>query len=58
MFSWRPIGACVVTHEEFDPNIRKRVKLPNICREFGIETVNTFDMLRAFEARFDWARPQ
>jgi len=48
-------GATVVTHETFDPNVRKRVPLPNVCRKFAAPYVNTFDMLRALEVRFGWA---
>lgn len=48
----RTIGAKVVTHEVFDPNITKRVKLPNVCQNLGVETVNTFDLLRKLEAVF------
>ncbi|MFT5836951.1 MAG: hypothetical protein ACI9ZV_000452 [Candidatus Azotimanducaceae bacterium] len=49
-------GAKVVTHEEFDANIKKRVKLPNICRELGVETIDTFALLRDLEAKFVWLR--
>lgn len=37
----------VVTHEEYRPDVKKRVPIPNICRQFGVVYVNTFDMLRA-----------
>lgn len=39
-------GLIVVTHEQFDPNIKRKVKIPNVCVEFDIEYVNTFEMLR------------
>ena len=48
-------GATVVTHEVFKANAQRRVPIPNICREFGVAYVNTFDMLRALEVRFGWA---
>ena len=50
-------GAVLITHESFEPNARKRVKLPNVCREFGIVYRNTFDMLRELGIRFDWGDP-
>lgn len=48
-------GATVVTHETFRPDAKKRVPLPNVCREFDVPFVNTFDMLRKLEVRFGWA---
>ena len=45
-------GAKVVTHEVFDPKIKKRVKLPNVCHELGVDTVDTFALLRELEAVF------
>ncbi|MCL1476650.1 DUF4411 family protein [Marinobacter sp. M3C] len=46
------IGAAVVTHESaVAPNARK-VKVPNICRQFGVPCVNTFQFLRELNARF------
>ena len=46
-------GAVVVTNEVFDPNTRRRVPLPDLCKRFNIECVNTIDMLRALGVRFD-----
>lgn len=37
----------LVTQEVFDPNIRRRVPIPNVCRRFSVLYVNTFDMNRA-----------
>ena len=48
--------ATVVTHEKYDPNIKKKVKLPNICRQFDVLTMDTFEMLRYLGARFDLSR--
>jgi hypothetical protein len=47
------IGATVVTHEVFNPNTKKKVPIPNICREFGVPYLNTFDLLREQLARFE-----
>ena len=46
----------VVTQEVFNADVRKRVPLPNVCREFGVDYRDTFEMLRELEARFDWRR--
>lgn len=37
----------VVTQETFDPNVKRRIKIPNACRAFNIEHVDVFQMLRA-----------
>jgi len=48
----RVIGAAVVTHESvLAPNTRK-VKVPNICHQFDVPCVNTFQFLRELNARF------
>lgn len=48
-------GLTLVTHEAFDPNARKRVPIPNVCRQFGVPTEDTFAMLRRLEVQFGWA---
>jgi hypothetical protein len=44
-------GCVVVTHEQFDPNIKRKVKIPNACRAFDIACVDTFQMMRALGIR-------
>lgn len=46
----------VVTHEVFDSATRKRVKIPNLCNEFSVEYVNTFEMLKSLDVSFNWNR--
>lgn len=53
----RVYGMTLVTQESYNPNIRKRVPLPNVCRTFGVATANTFKMLRDLGAAFDWMPP-
>jgi hypothetical protein len=36
----------VVTQEVYNREIKTKVPVPNACRQFGVEYVNTFDMLR------------
>lgn len=36
----------VVTHEVFNPNSKKRVLIPNVCKEIKIEYIDTFAMLK------------
>jgi hypothetical protein len=47
-------GCIVVTHEEYAADIKRKVKLPNVCRQFGVEYLDTFTMLRRLQARFSW----
>lgn len=36
----------VVTQEVLDPNVKNRVKIPNVCEVFGVQYLDTFKMLR------------
>jgi hypothetical protein len=49
-------GHTLVTHEEFAATAKKRVPLPNVCKQFRIEYQDTFVMLRELEARFLWEK--
>ena len=44
----------VVTQEVLAPDARKRVPIPNVCQAFGVDYVDTFEMLRDLEAQFNW----
>ena len=44
-------GATLVTHEHPAPGSLNHVKLPDVCEEFGITYVDTFDMLRRLGIR-------
>ena len=48
----KAIGATVVTHEIFDAQSRKKVKIPNVCRAFTVPCINIFDLLRQTGATF------
>ena len=50
-------GFVVVTLEEFDPVIRKKVPLPNVCRAFDVKTITPFEMLRRLSVQLDWQPP-
>jgi len=45
-------GHIVVTHEVFDPDIRRKVPIPNVCNAFGVKYHDTFEMLRKLGVRF------
>lgn len=38
-------GAAVVTHEALAPEDSKRVKIPNVCKQFDVKYCDTFDLL-------------
>lgn len=43
----------VVTHESlYDRNIKKKIKIPNVCEAFNITYISTFELLRKLGARF------
>lgn len=48
----KSIGAVVVTHEVFAPEAARKIKVPNICRKFGVDYLNTFQLLKQLEACF------
>lgn len=48
-------GSTVVTNEQSAPESKKDVKLPDVCEKFDVPLENSFNMLRALGARFDWA---
>ena len=50
-------NSVVVTNEVFDPNVRIRVPIPNLCEEFDVECKNTLELLRDLDAHFDWRQP-
>ena len=50
------LGAVVVTHESFDLKNKRKITIPNVCNHFGVEWMNTFDMLDALNARFSLSK--
>lgn len=50
-------GSVLVTLEEYDPAIRKKVPIPNVCREFVVDYVTPFDMLRSLSVHLNWQPP-
>lgn len=46
--------AIVVTNERPAPKAKRDVKLPDVCDEFKVPRQDTFGMLRALGAQFDW----
>lgn len=48
----RTTNAIVVTHEKKDPLNRKKFLIPNVAEHFGVECLNTFDLLLDLRACF------
>lgn len=48
----KSIGATVVTHEAIVSPAKKVVKVPNICKEFEVPCISTFQLLRELQAKF------
>ena len=55
LIAYAMINDCMlVTHEVYDANVQKKVKIPNVCRAFDVKIINTFDMLRELDVHFHW----
>lgn len=48
----KSMGATVVTHESLVSEKSKKVKVPNVCNDFAVEFIETFELLRILDARF------
>ncbi len=46
-------GWTVVTHEEFSKDVVRTIPIPNVCLEFGVTYVNTFEMLEELKVSFE-----
>ncbi len=44
--------AVVVTKESYETNKTKRIKIPNVCEDMGIECINDFELLRRLGLKF------
>ena len=50
-----PNDRIVVTTEHSRPSRQRANRhVPDVCRDFGIRTINTFDFIRALNFRTDW----
>ncbi|QIL70792.1 DUF4411 family protein [Diaphorobacter sp. HDW4B] len=48
----RVLRFAVVTHERLNTESRRKFLIPNICQHYGVECINTFDLLNRLNARF------
>ena len=44
--------AVVVTHEQFNLQIRRKYSLPTVCQHFSVTWIDTFELLCQTDARF------
>jgi hypothetical protein len=44
-------GHVVVTHEQYRPDAKSKVPMPNVCLEFDVDYCDTFEMLSALGVR-------
>ena len=52
LVAYAMVNSCiVVTHEKAAPDAKNKVPIPNICQEFGIQYVDTFEMMRRLGIR-------
>ena len=45
-------GSVIVTHEQFNPQLRRKYSIPNVCQHFGVAWIDTFELLSQTDARF------
>jgi hypothetical protein len=45
-------GLVIVTHEQYAPETRSKVHIPNVCIEFDVDYCDTFTMLRELGEKF------
>lgn len=45
-------GYTVVTQEKSDPKSKKKIFIPDVCREFGVPCINTIELIRKLNGRF------
>lgn len=46
------LNATLVTHEKYNPDIKRKILIPNICQYFKVPYLNTFELLEKLEAKF------
>lgn len=47
----------VVTNGKPEPDSRRAIKIPDICQQFNVEYINTFDLLRRMGVRLHFRGP-
>lgn len=42
----------IVTHEQYNEEAKRKIFIPNICQQFNVPYINTFEMLNTLKAQF------
>lgn len=50
-------GVAVITNEQSRPQSRNRILLPDVCAQFNVAYLNTFEMLTELAVRYEWRDP-
>ncbi len=59
LVAYAEVHKCVVvTQETSSPESKSIIKLPDVCNQFGVECMNTFEMLNELGVQFDWTPPR
>lgn len=45
-------GFTIVTQERYDANCKKKILIPNVCEVFGVEWIDTIELLRRMNVKF------
>ena len=45
-------SSTIVTHEKFDALSKRKIFIPNVCREFSIPYIDAFDLMQKLKASF------
>ena len=48
----------VVTNEQPRPESKNRILLPDVCAQFDVPYLNTFEMLKGLAIRYEWQTPK
>lgn len=53
LVAYAKTNSCIiVTHEQFNSSIRRKVPIPNVCQAFDMKPIDTFEMLRRLGVQF------
>ena len=48
----KTLGGTVVTHEQPNPDAKKKIFIPDVCNHFGVPYMDTFELLQRKKAQF------
>ncbi|SHJ05335.1 DUF4411 family protein [Halodesulfovibrio aestuarii] len=48
----KSINATIVTHEKSVPQSKKKIFIPDVCIQYGVQYIDTFDLLETLNAQF------